>query len=136
MCGKGDADGTTLKLDRLHKAPRLDWNDVGDFDAVRARLSVCRASQNRKKYRRRSITLRHFAKLADVRGVSFVSLQKGQPRSQTLSPPPGLLVHDWTDELHDFGDTAALIECLDLVISVDTSVVHLAGAPLLNLSGA
>ena len=78
--------------------------------------------------RRRSITLRHFAKLADVRGVSFVSLQKGQPRSQTLSPPPGLLVHDWTDELHDFGDTAALIECLDLVISVDTSVVHLAGA--------
>src|SRR5215470_14888685 len=78
--------------------------------------------------RRRSITLRHFAKLADVRGVSFVSLQKGQPRSQTLSPPPGLLVHDWTDELHDFGDTAALIECLDLVISVDTSVVHLAAA--------
>src|SRR5215470_6629156 len=78
--------------------------------------------------RRRSITLRHFAKLADVRGVSFVSLQKGQPRSQTLSPPPGLLVHDLTAELHDFGDTAALIECLDLVISVDTSVVHLAAA--------
>ncbi len=78
--------------------------------------------------RRRSITLRHFAKLADVPGVSFVSLQKGQPASQTSSPPPGLLVHDWTDELYDFADTAALIECLDLVISVDTSVVHLAGA--------
>ena len=78
--------------------------------------------------RRRSVTLGHFANLAEVPGVSFVSLQKGQAASQTRSPPPGLLVHDWTDELTDFADTAALIEALDLVISVDTSVVHLAGA--------
>ncbi len=78
--------------------------------------------------RSKSITLGYFANLADVPGVSFVSLQKDQAASQTLSPPPGLLVHDWTDELADFADTAALIEALDLVISVDTSVVHLAGA--------
>ena len=38
------------------------------------------------------------------------------------------MLHDWTDELQDFADTAALVEALDLVISVDTSVVHLAGA--------
>jgi ADP-heptose:LPS heptosyltransferase len=37
-------------------------------------------------------------------------------------------LHDWTDELGDFADTAALIEALDLVVTVDTSVVHLAGA--------
>jgi hypothetical protein len=77
--------------------------------------------------RRRSVTLEHFAKLADVPGVSFVSLQKGPAASQTRSSPD-LLIHDWTDELDDFADTAALIEALDLVISVDTSVVHLAGA--------
>ena len=37
-------------------------------------------------------------------------------------------MQDWTDELGDFADTAALIETLDLIISVDTSVAHLAGA--------
>ncbi len=35
---------------------------------------------------------------------------------------------DWTDELTDFAETAALVETLDLVIGVDTAVVHLAGA--------
>jgi hypothetical protein len=38
-----------------------------------------------------------------------------------------MVLHDWTDELEDFADTAALVAALDLVIGVDTSVVHLAG---------
>jgi ADP-heptose:LPS heptosyltransferase len=37
-------------------------------------------------------------------------------------------LHDYTDELSDFADTAALMQVLDLVIAVDTAVVHLAGA--------
>ena len=76
--------------------------------------------------RRRSLPLDHFAPLGAIPGVSFISLQKGPAAAQ--SPPPGLSLTDWSDELVDFADTAALIAGLDLVITVDTSIAHLAGA--------
>ena len=73
--------------------------------------------------RRRSVSLAQLLPLAEV-GVSLVSLQKGDPARQAA----GATIHDWTAELHDMADTAALVTALDLVISVDTSVAHLAGA--------
>jgi tetratricopeptide (TPR) repeat protein len=78
--------------------------------------------------RRRAVALAQLAPLAGVAGVQFVSLQKGDGAAQIAAPPAGMVVHDWTDALHDFADTAALIEALDLVITVDTSVAHVAGA--------
>ena len=58
----------------------------------------------------------------------FYSLQVGEPAKQVNSPPAGLTLVDWTCELRDFADTAALISQLDLVVAVDTAVAHLAGA--------
>jgi Flp pilus assembly protein TadD len=75
----------------------------------------------------RSIKACEFIPLTTVPGVALVSLQKGTAADQTGAFPPGTL-RDWTNDLSDFTDTAALIAALDLVISVDTSVVHLAGA--------
>jgi len=74
--------------------------------------------------RRRSIPLAALAPFATVPGITFVSLQKGRREA----PPDGLRLIDWTDDLHDYDDTAALIAALDLVIGVDTGVAHLAGA--------
>lgn len=78
--------------------------------------------------RRRSITLDHYAPLAAIPGVTLVSLQKDAAGEQARHPPAGMVIHDWTEELADFADTAALVAALDLVIGVDTSVVHVAGA--------
>jgi Flp pilus assembly protein TadD len=64
--------------------------------------------------------------LMDVSGVQFVSLQKGQGQDQL--PCEGFELLPYGAELDDFADTAALIANLDLVISVDTAVAHLAGA--------
>jgi tetratricopeptide (TPR) repeat protein len=84
--------------------------------------------------RRRSLPLSALAPLADVGGdqraapVAFVSLQKPMPARdlETMKRFPGMT--DLSEELTDFGETAALIENLDLVITVDTSMGHLAGA--------
>jgi len=79
----------------------------------------------------RDTPLEKFAALQNT-GICFYSLQKGDFAKQAIKKSRPLFnispLTDWTDELHDFGDTAALLKNLDLIVSVDTSIVHLAGA--------
>lgn len=74
----------------------------------------------------RSIPLQEFACLFDIPGISWVSLQKGEPAEQLRQG--SWPVHDFMDTCQDFLDTASLMCSLDLIITVDTSIVHLAGA--------
>jgi tetratricopeptide (TPR) repeat protein len=74
----------------------------------------------------KAIPLENLACLSSLPNTEFISLQKGPAHAEL--PCPGLNVHDFDTDLHDMADTAALIENLDLVISVDTAVAHLAGA--------
>ena len=77
---------------------------------------------------RRSFKLKDFKPVSQVKGVKLISLQKGESSIQSIIENDGIDVLDQTHALSNFADTAALIENLDLVISVDTSVAHLAGA--------
>lgn len=77
--------------------------------------------------RERSVTLQQFAPLGLVPGVSLFSLQKGGESARPGPIPDGMHFVDLTASIRDFSDTAALLTQLDLVITVDTSVAHLAG---------
>ncbi len=74
---------------------------------------------------RRSAGSAVFSPLGAVAGVTFISLQMGEAAAL---PPPGMRLTNPMSDVRDFADTAAIVANLDLVISVDTSVVHLAGA--------
>lgn len=78
--------------------------------------------------RYRSCTLKHFAPLTEVDGVRLYGLQKGAAAAQAEEAADEMAITNLGTEFEDFTDTAAAIENLDLVISVDTSVLHLAGA--------
>jgi hypothetical protein len=76
----------------------------------------------------RSTRLANFAPLGGVPGVAFVSLQKGQAVAQLAEFPGPAPLLDLDAQIGGFLDTAAIIAGLDLVICVDTSVGHVAGA--------
>ena len=78
--------------------------------------------------RNRSTTLGTFAPLTEIPGVALVSLQKGDAQGQIGRYWGRAPLVNLGPELRDFGDTMAVLECLERVVVVDTSVGHLAGA--------
>ncbi|MEC4986491.1 MAG: tetratricopeptide repeat protein, partial [Oscillatoria sp. PMC 1076.18] len=76
---------------------------------------------------KRSSSLEYFRQLLDIEQVTFYSLQK-EPGSAQLKEITEERIHDLSDKLNNFADTATAISQLDLVITVDTAVAHLTGA--------
>lgn len=96
---------------------------------IRMKVGVAWAGNPRhERDRYRSIPPGVLTPLAEIDGVRLISLQKGSPAVETAATPLGRGLWDMTDELTSYEDTAALIDALDLVIAVDTSVLHLAGS--------
>ncbi len=75
----------------------------------------------------RSTNLATFAPLARP-DVTFLAIQKGPAAAQAAAPPPGMRLVSPGEENQDFDDLAAILSVADLLISVDSSPVHLAGA--------
>jgi hypothetical protein len=111
------------------------WRDrLGGHD--KPRVGLVWAGNPRKELpgahridRRRSMAFGRLAPLFGIVDCAFHSLQKGDEAvAQLRDSVFRNRIIDWADDLVDFSDTAALIVNLDLVIAVDTSVAHLAGA--------
>ena len=82
-----------------------------------------------KRDKQRSLSFKALSPLLEIDGVDFYSLQKGDVAVAELAASPfNDKVHDYTAEWHDFSDTAAFLANLDLVVTIDSSVAHLAGA--------
>jgi hypothetical protein len=77
--------------------------------------------------RGRSVSISRYLDLATVDGVGLVSLQKGFGHEQLGDVPSAVDIEDAGDHCTDFADTAAVMADLDLVITTDTAVAHLAG---------
>jgi len=103
------------------------WEDrLGRHDRLRVGL-VWSGNPKHGNDHNRSMPLRALTPILDA-DATFVSLQKDPRPADKAALREMIEIIDPTDHLTDFSDTAALISCLDVVITVDTSVAHLAGA--------
>jgi FKBP-type peptidyl-prolyl cis-trans isomerase 2/lipoprotein NlpI len=119
------------KIPYINTNPALvqKWRSKIGSDNSPVKVGLVWAGNPKLKFgHSRSCSLGAFAPLADRDDVSFYSLQVGDASGQAKDAPAGMQLVDYTGEIKDFADTAAFIQNLDLIISVDTAAAHLAGA--------
>ncbi|HEY7334382.1 MAG TPA: tetratricopeptide repeat-containing glycosyltransferase family protein [Bryobacteraceae bacterium] len=109
---------------------RAKWSArLAEFSDLK--VGICWAgtgSNLHNPYAFRSIPLAQWKPLLDVPGVSFIGLQKGPVLREVARASEAVPVQNIGDEFSDFEDAAAAMLACDLVVSVDTSIAHLAGA--------
>jgi len=110
----------------LNDQLRQPWRNIlAECEGLKVGL-VWAGSPHHTNDRERSIRLEALSPLFGVSGCCFINLQIGDSAQQMAEV--NLPIIDKTSEIDDYADTAALVSALDLVISVDTSVAHVAGA--------
>jgi tetratricopeptide (TPR) repeat protein len=113
---------------QLPKKPEVDSHS--DRGGVPLRVGLVWAGSKGHKWNtQRSFDLKEFAPLWKVSSkVQFVSLQKGPAAAQLGEANMPVALKDGVAAAKDFADTAAIVADLDLIITVDTAVAHLAGS--------
>ena len=105
------------------------WKDKIEDKESKLRIGIAWAGDpSHRKNHLRSLVLSDFLPLLQRKDIGFYKLQKDTYEEQKLTLNGELPIIDYSYLITDFSDTAAFIENLDLIISVDTSVAHLAGA--------
>jgi tetratricopeptide (TPR) repeat protein len=109
-------------------AAREAWQ-ARTSDLNRPRVGLCwSGSSTHERDAARSIPFTKLKPLLEVAGITFVNLQRDPRPDEHAQIVAEKRLVDFTAQLTDFDESAALIEQLDLVITVDTAVAHLAGA--------
>jgi tetratricopeptide (TPR) repeat protein len=124
-------DHIPTKIPYISADPLLvdKWRVRMQQDTSDLKIGVTWSRNSGNKYGQyRLFALEAFRTLGRFEGSSWYSLQKGNAAEQAKHPPEGMKLFDYMEETQDFMDMAALIKNLDLVISLDTPVAHLAGA--------
>src|SRR5205814_1357081 len=119
-------DSIPADVPYLHVEPSLAqrWREIVGTEGFKVGIAW-QGNPGNKRDRWRSVPLSGFTPLAEVPGVRLFSLQKGEGTEQLKEA--GFPVTELGSRLEDFTDTAAAIQALDLVVAVDTAVVHCAG---------
>ncbi len=105
-----------------------EWHERLDNNSKLKIGLVWSSGHRNSTLRFRSGNLNSFSMLTSIEGAEFYSLQKGISNEEANNFYQKMKIYDLTNNISNFNDTAALIMNLDLIISVDTSVAHLAGA--------
>ena len=112
----------------LHSDPNLKelWSrEINNANKIKAGI-VWAGNPIHTNDRHRSVRLQQMASVFSIEGIDFYSIQKGIPEIQVKDYQ--LLIKELGSGIKSFADTAAIIDNLDLIITVDTAVAHLSGA--------
>jgi hypothetical protein len=111
--------------------PEIAAQKLADFPGIGSGLRVGLAWAGNPRYKadaQRSMNLKTLLPLLHTPGVTWISLQKGNAAEQSRSLPADVVIWDGCSFDRDLADAAALVATLDLVITTDTCIAHLAGA--------
>lgn len=111
----------------VHGADLRHWRVRCGGDGLAVGI-VWSGAQRVKTLRNRSCSLVEMTALFQVRGIRLYSLQFGEAGRELDQVPAAVRPVDLAPELRDFADTAAAVSMMDLIVTIDTSVAHLAGA--------
>jgi tetratricopeptide (TPR) repeat protein len=122
------ADATSVHEKRM-RFPDVRPHDVRSHEVRPLRVGLAWAGNPRYRAdRQRSTELGTLLPLLHVAGITWIALQKGPAAEQLAELPGNVFVWDGSSQDRDLAETAALVATLDLVVTTDTSIAHLAGA--------
>jgi hypothetical protein len=122
------ADAAAVHEKRM-RFPDLRPPNVRSHEVRPLRVGLSWAGNPRYRAdRQRSTELATLLPLLHVAGITWISLQKGPAAEQLAGLPSNVFVWDGSSQDRDLAETAALVATLDLVVTTDTSIAHLAGA--------